>query len=343
MIKNIKSNKVLFRALIVILVVVTVSIIIYALRIAKEYQECINEEAVVYIYPDTNLDSLVNIISPYLINPKAFVKVAKKMNLDGQIKPGRYQLKSSMNYKKLIYTLRNGWETPMMLVLSGNIRGKEKLASILGKKLALDSLDFINFFNDSIEMSRYGVNEDTFNSLIIPNSYQFYWTSSPEKFMNRMKIEYERFWTQERRIKAESLDMTPTEVSTLAAILCEESNYKPEYPIIAGVYLNRLKQGIKLQADPTIKFALKDESIRRILRKHLKVDSPYNTYKHKGLPPGPITIPSITGIDAILNYEKHDYIFFCADPSFNGRHKFAVTLKEHNRNARAYHNALSNR
>ncbi len=294
----------------------------------------------VFISKDAPLESLESEVLPLLKSQKSFNTVAEAENLAERIKPGRYTIKEGTTNKALVRMLALGWETPMNLTLSGNIRSREKLASILGSKLAADSLEFITYLNAPTTWERYNLTEETFSSIFLPNTYEVFWSLSPEEFVERMYKEYDKFWSGERLAKAKELGLTPTEVSILAAIVCEESNYAPEMPTIAGVYLNRLKRGMKLDADPTVKFAVGDPTIRRILYKHLEVDSPYNTYKNKGLPPGLITIPSITGIDAVLNYEKHNYLYFCASAKFDGTHKFATTHAKHLVNARAYQAAL---
>ena len=197
--------------------------------------------------------------------------------------------------------------------------------------------------NDSTWCDSLGFTRETIPALFIPNTYEIYWNVSPERFMARMKQEYNRFWTEERRKKAEALGLTPVEVSTLASIVEEESAVADEYPTIAGLYLNRLKAGMPLQADPTVKFAAGDFALQRILDKHLAIDSPYNTYKYAGLPPGPIRIPSIRAIDAVLNPAHHRYFYMCAKEDFSGRHNFAATLAEHNRNANRYRAELNRR
>lgn len=229
----------------------------------------------------------------------------------------------------------------MMLTLSGNIRNLEKLSGILGRKLACDSASFSQYFAKEEVWKENGFGKETFMAMFLPNTYEVYWTISPEKFVERMKKEYDKFWNGDRKAKAREIGLSELEVSILASIVCEETNYTPEMPRVAGVYMNRLKRGMKLDADPTVKFALGDPAIKRILFRHLKVDSPYNTYLNAGLPPGPITIPGIKGIDAVLNYENHNYLYFCANSNMDGTHKFARTLSEHNRNARAYQAALN--
>ena len=201
----------------------------------------------------------------------------------------------------------------------------------------------LRLMNDSAWCASMEFNRQTIVAMFIPNTYEVYWNVSPERFMARMKREYKAFWNASRQEKAQAAGLSPVEVSVLASIVEEESAAVDEYPVIAGLYLNRLKAGIPLQADPTVKFAVGDFSLRRILDKHLEVDSPYNTYKYAGLPPGPIRIPSIQALDAVLNYTKHRYLYMCAKEDFSGRHNFAVTLAEHNRNAARYRSELNRR
>lgn len=299
------------------------------------------EKFILQITPSTTYEALIDTLTLKLSDIRSFKKAIKQENPSHLIEPGRYQFEKDACNKNIVRAILNGWQTPFRLTLSGNIRGKEKLAGILGKRLMYDSAGFSHYFNHPQTWEKYGFTEQTFISLFIPNTYEMYWTSSPEEFTERMKKEYDKFWTSERIAKAKKLNMTKEEVSTLASIVCEESNYKPELATIAGVYINRLKKGMKLDADPTVKYALNDPGLKRILYKHLEVDSPYNTYKNNGLPPGPITIPSIDGIDAVLNYKEHNYLYFCANSSLNGTHKFATNLTDHNKNARAYQAAIN--
>ncbi len=316
------------------------AVILYNIYTTR-YKNNVQEKFTLYITPQTTYASLVDTLDKYLSDTKTFERTFAKENPQQKLQTGRYVFKSGTNNLEITRAIRNGWQTPYRLTLSGNIRGVEKLASILGKRLMTDSLDFITYFNDPETWSKYGLTKETFISLFIPNTYEIYWNSNPEQFTKRMAKEHSKFWNEERSAKAKELGLSKEEVSTLASIVCEESNYSPELPAIAGVYLNRLRRGMKLDADPTVKYALNDPTIKRILFKHLKVDSPYNTYKHPGLPPGPITIPSTRGIDAVLNYERHNYLYFCANANLDGTHKFASTLSEHNRNAKAYQRAIS--
>ena len=300
-----------------------------------------NKDTVLYIPINADYSALKDSINKKLSTPKSFLKYSEKIELDKNFKPGRYVIKKGMRTYQLANNISKGYQSPLNLTLSGNIRGKEKLASILGKKLANDSSSFINYFNLPDTYKSNNLEKETFVSLFIPNTYEVYWTISPKEFVEKMAKENKKFWNKERTEKAATLKLSKEEISTLASIVCEESNCAEELPIIAGVYLNRLKNGMELGADPTIKFAWNDPSIKRILHKHLAIDSPYNTYKHIGLPPGPITIPSIAGIDAVLNYKKHNYLYFCASDKLNGMHNFAESFREHQNNARAYQRALN--
>jgi UPF0755 protein len=216
------------------------------------------------------------------------------------------------------------------------------LAGKFGAELEQDSLDFLHHFLSNSNLKELGLDSSTLLTSFIPNTYEVKWNTSPEKWMGRMASEADKFWDSEKRKdKLASIAMTKQQVYTLASIVEKESNLKTERPAVAGVYINRLKQGMKLQADPTVVFATGDFELRRILHSHLKLDSPYNTYMYEGLPPGPIYMPSVNSIDAVLNAEKHQYVFFCAKPGYNSGHVFAKTLAEHNRNADAYQEWLT--
>ncbi len=329
-----------------ILYVAAAVIAIAAAAIAPSYldRHKANVSADIVLYVKDSTSTLPDICSMFaggLKNQNSFARVAKRNNLEGNIKTGRYLFGKGSSNIEIVRALKFGWETPFNLTLSGNIRGLEKLSSILGKKMLYDSAAFSRYFNSPSTWEKFGTDKANFISLFIPNTYQVYWSYTPEEFTERMKKEYDRFWSGERDAKAKALGLTREEVSTLASIVCEESNHLPELPTIAGVYINRLRTGMKLDADPTVKFALGDPSLKRILYRHLTVDSPYNTYKYAGLPPGPITIPQISGIDAVLNYQKHNYYYFCASDKLDGTHKFAESSDRHNANARKYQNAIS--
>lgn len=274
---------------------------------------------------------------------KRFKKAAEARELDKHFEAGSYILTEGMSNSDIIRTIANAWQTPTRLVISGNIMTMEKLASVLDRQLEADSLSIYRTLTDSLLIDSLGFNPNTFIGMFIPNTYEVYWTVEPEDLVLRMHAEYGRFWTEKRKAKAQALGMSQMEVLTLASIVAQESNFKPELPTIAGVYINRLRKGMKLQADPTVRYiVLKDEpDVKRILKRHLRTDSPYNTYRYRGLPPGPICIPNIDAIEAVLNYERHDYLYFCAKASFDGTHNFASSYTKHLKNAREYQNALS--
>jgi len=272
---------------------------------------------------------------------RSFKRVAKFEELPESITPGRYKIEGGMSNLEIVRSIKYGWQTPTRITISGNIRNMEKLASLLSKKIESDSLSMLSVLKDTAMIDSLGFNPATYPAMFLPDTYEVYWTITPKELVIRFKKEYDKFWKGERMDKAGSLGMTPVQVSTLASIVSEESNLKAEQPMIAGVYINRLKKGIPLQADPTIKYALNDPSVKRILNRHLAINSPYNTYKHNGLPPGPIVIPQRSTIDAVLNYKIHNYIYFCAKPTLDGSHSFAASLAEHNKNARAYQRAIS--
>ncbi len=266
--------------------------------------------------------------------------VADSVGFAVKAKPGHYVLEKGMSRRAIRKMLERGLQTPVRLTFN-NIRTLDRLAGALARQTEPDSLAWLAMLEEGPLADSLGFAPHTFLAMFIPNSYEVYWNTTPRRLAERMKKEYDRFWTPERLAKAEALNLTPVEVSTLASIVYEETKMSDEMPRVAGVYLNRLRRGMPLQADPTVKFAVGDPTIRRVLNRHLTVDSPYNTYLHRGLPPGPIAMPSIRTIDAVLNPEKHDYLYFCAAPDFSGYHLFARNLAAHNRNAQAYARALN--
>jgi UPF0755 protein len=268
--------------------------------------------------------------------------VAERKNYPSLVKPGRYVINKGLSCNELINILRSGRQTPVMITFS-NIRTLNDLAGRVGGRIEADSARIIAFLSDPENYRMDGFSRENVISVFIPNTYEFFWNTSAGDFYSRMLREYKTFWNEKRLEKADDENLTPVEVSILASIIDKEVVKSDEKSRIAGVYLNRLKRGIPLQADPTIKFALNDFNISRILYKHLAYDSPYNTYKHAGLPPGPIGCASIEGIDAVLNAESHDYIFFVAKPDFSGYHNFSRTLSEHNRYAALYQRELNKR
>lgn len=247
-----------------------------------------------------------------------------------------------MSNRRFIGNLRGGYQEPVKLQFA-NIRLKEDFAGFLGRNFEADSLQFISILNNEAIAEKYGFTTENFYTMFIPNTYQFYWNTSADKVIDRFYEEYKKFWNEERLAKAKQLNLSPIEVSILASIVRGEALHNDEMPMIAGLYLNRLKKGILLQADPTVIFAHQDFTIRRVLNRHLNIDNPYNTYRYKGLPPGPINMPPIVAIDAVLNPAQHNYIYMCAKDDFSGYHAFAETVAEHQINARKFQKALDER
>ena len=275
-------------------------------------------------------------------NLKVLDWIAKKKSYPALIKPGRYTINKETSYNGLINMLRSGRQSPVKITFN-NIRTLNQLAGKIGKQIEADSTHLINFLSDDSYFSNDGFNKENIIALFIPDTYEIYWNTNPGELYSRMMKEYRNFWSEDRLTKAKNKNLKPIEVSILASIIDDEVSKPDEKPRIAGVYLNRLKRGIPLQACPTIKFALNDFTITRILYKHLQVDSPYNTYIHNGFPPGPISCPSVEGIDAVLNAEDHDYLFFAARSDFSGYHNFSRTLTEHNHYAAMYQKELDKR
>jgi UPF0755 protein len=298
------------------------------------------EDSEIYIAKGTDFDKLSEQLRMENVMNDAisFGFVARYMKYKDRVKPGRYLLKANMSNVEAVRALR-GSQIPVTLTFN-NARTKKDLAGKLCRTMPLDSVKIFQMLNDVQIAKKYSLDTTTIMSMFLPNTYEIYWTATEEEVFDRMHKEYSKFWTQARKDKAQKISLSPTQVSILASIVEAESKVAKEQPTIAGVYLNRLNTNMPLQADPTVVFALGDFSIKRVLNSHLAIDSPYNTYKYTGLPPGNINLPSIQAIDAVLNYEKHKYLFFCAKEDFSGSHNFAVTLSEHNANADKYRNAL---
>ncbi|MDR0834316.1 MAG: endolytic transglycosylase MltG [Candidatus Symbiothrix sp.] len=297
-----------------------------------------------YIYIDENKDYKQVLTqldaTGHIQNLGVFKLLSKQMKYPENIKSGRYEITPHMSYLEAVRTLRNGQQAPVKLTFN-NVRLKSDFIKRVSSQFIFSEEELAALLSDSTVVDKLGFDTTTILTLFIPNTYEMYWNTSADKFLARMKKEYNRFWTRERLKKAANLSLTPIEVSILASIVEEETANRAEYPMVAGLYLNRLRKGMALQADPTVKFAVGDVSLRRILFEHLKVESPYNTYKHTGLPPGPIRVPSIQGIDGVLNATQHTYLYMCAKEDFSGTHNFAVTLAEHSRNAKKYQAVLN--
>jgi len=304
-----------------------------------------SEEAVyVYIDEDDNCDSIYKQITP-LADKRAMTglrTMIRHSDYESKIRTGRYKIEPGDGPITVFRNLKRGQQAPLMLTVP-SVRTMDELAGVLGKKLMKDSIDFAEaFHNDSI-VKALGYDSTTMVCLIIPNTYEMYWNVTEQKFIDRMKKEHDKFWDNARKAKAEAAGLTPVEVTTLASIVDAETTNNGEKPMVAGMYINRLKQDMPLQADPTVVFAIGDFSKRRIYLKDLSYNSPYNTYINTGLPPGPIRIPTVAGVEAVLNYAHHDYLYMCAKEDFSGTHNFAATYKEHLQNAAKYSKALNER
>ena len=280
----------------------------------------------------------------YIINKSSFEWLAEQKNYKNHVHPGRYLIKTGMNNNQLIDLLRSGKQEPLKLKIN-SIRTKEQLASRIGSQIEADSLSVINVLqNKDFLAAKYNMKPENVLTIFIPNTYEFYWNTSAEEFLDRMAKEYKKFWTDERKAKAKQIGLTQTEVSVLASIVqAEQSRHNDEKPIIAGLYINRLKKRMRLESDPTLVFAHGDFSMNRILNIHKEIDSPYNTYRNAGLPPGPINLPEISSLEAVLNYKKNDYIFMCAKEDFSGYHYFSKSLEQHGIHAKKYRSALNKR
>lgn len=296
------------------------------------------KEIYFYLKSNSSFDDLVDaLVDDKIVSNKAkFAWMADLRNLKGNIYPGRYSLNSDMTWTELVLYLRQG-KIDEVKVTFNNVRTLAQLAEKVSKQIEASEDDLLEALTNEEIIAERGYEKEVFLAVFIPNSYKMYWNSSAKDFIDRMLKEYKKFWNKSRLKKAENLKLSPVEVSILASIVQSEQNKFPdEWPIIAGLYLNRLKKGMKLQSDPTIVYAWGDFSIRRVWNKHLTINSPYNTYRFPGLPPGPIRVPASGVIDAVLNYQKHNYIFMCANPKIGGKHAFAISLKQHNANAKIY-------
>ncbi|WP_436415484.1 endolytic transglycosylase MltG [Petrimonas sp.] len=324
-----------------LLLIVIAGVIVVRQTIFKPFN--LEETAYIYIDKEKNYEDVVSQLKKMnLPSEQMFRILAERMNYPANVKTGRYAVKDGMTMPDVIRTLRSGNQTPVSITFN-NMRTKENLAGRISQQLMMDSTELLNALNNEAKINDLGFNDATVVAMFIPNTYEVYWDTGVNSFLDRMNKEFDRFWNADRKTKAEKLGLSPIQVSTLASIVEEEATYSDEYPIVAGLYMNRLRKGMRLEADPTVKFAVGDFSLRRILFRHLEIESPYNTYKNTGLPPGPIRIPSIKAIDGTLSPQSHNYLFMCAKDDLSGRHNFAITHAEHARNAAAYQRALNER
>lgn len=344
--KNTKRNRIVILLVISILMVFALAFGYWAYRtvMSPNVTAPDGKEAVVFIPTGSHFEDVQAILNEghLLANPQSFNWVAQRKGLPENVRPGRYVLKNGMSNNQLVNMLRGGLQSPVNVTFN-NIRDVDQLAGRIAKQIEADSASIAELLHNQAYVKQLGFNNFTIPALFLPDTYQFYWNTDAEGFVARMFQEYNKFWTDERKEQAKNMGLSPTQVSTLASIVNKETNMSDEMPRVAGVYLNRLKSNWLLQADPTLIFALNDYSIKRVLNVHKEVESPYNTYKYIGLPPGPICIPSIAAVKAVLNAEQHHYYYFCAKEDFSGYHNFAKTLAEHNRNAARYQQALNQR
>lgn len=343
-----KGGRVRFTVLLVLFILLIFALAfgywLYKTIMSPNVQTSDGKEVALYIPTGSDFDQVKIILTEagFLVNEKSFFWLADKKEYAQNIRPGRYIVSNGMSNNQLVNMLRGGLQSPVKVTFN-NIRDVDMLAGRIAKQIEADSTSISNLLHNQDYINQLGFNSRTIPALFLPDTYEFYWNTDAEGFVVRMFQEYNKFWTEERKQQAQSKGLTPIQVSTLASIVNKETNMSDEMPRVAGVYLNRLKNNWLLQADPTLVFAWNDFSIRRVLDRHKEIESPYNTYKYLGLPPGPICIPSITAIKAVLNAEAHHYFYFCAKEDFSGYHNFAKTLAEHYYNAVKYQQALNQR
>lgn len=335
-----KSQKKSFLPIAVLLIVV-VGIVYYFFFSSFSRK---HDVAYVYVDSDDTIDSVYTKLSPVATSRgmSVFKMFAGHTSYGKHVRSGRYAIRPGEGVLKVFRHMKNGQQEPVQLTIP-SVRTMDKLAGAISGKLMLDSATLYKALTDQHVCQKYGYDTCTIACMFIPNTYDMYWNVSLDKFLERMQKESKKFWNFERMEKAKAMGLTPNQVITLASIVDEETANNAEKPMIAGMYYNRFKTGMPLQADPTIKFALKRFELKRIYENLLFVKSPYNTYRNIGLPPGPIRIPSVAGIDAVLNHVHHDYLYMCAKEDFSGTHNFARTYEEHLKNAAKYSKALNER
>lgn len=334
----------MFKKILIIagLVVATVGAVVGGLYYNDNKRTNFSDGCVLYVYPDMTADQVRDSLQSVVVRPRSLERAFKKIEVAEKIKPGRYIVDPSFTSVYVARMLVFGWQTPQNMTLSGTIRRKGVLAKKISSQMMVDSASVAQALDSAAFLASYGFTPENVFAMILPDTYQMYWTASVTDIFDRFKKEYDRFWTPERLAKAKAQKLSQMQVSVMASIVSGETLKAFEYPVIAGVYLNRYKKGMKLQADPTVAFC-HGYALDRILKKHLTIDSPYNTYKYVGLPPAPINVPPKACIDAVLNPDTHKYIYFCANPAFDGTHRFAVTYTEHLKNAREFQRALTAR
>ncbi|HRE24841.1 MAG TPA: endolytic transglycosylase MltG [Bacteroidia bacterium] len=337
-------KKILFLVLTLLLLAAAVVAYIFYQRIFSPNVKLKDHKTFFYIRTGSDFNQVATELTDQhiLINTESFKWLAERMNYTERVIPGRYEITDNMNNRQLLQLLRSGKQVPIKITFN-NIRTKSDLASRISIQIEADSTQIAAMLSDSLLLKEEALNSDNVLCLFIPNTYEMYWNTSATDFFKRMKREYDNFWNTSRRQKAEQQGLTPVQVSILASIVQSETKQNAEKPRVAGVYLNRLRQNWKLEADPTLVFALGDFSIKRVLNEYKTIDSPYNTYKYFGLPPGPICLPDISSIDAVLNAESHQFMYFCAREDMSGFHSFAKDYNTHLLNARRYQAELNRR
>ena len=306
------------------------------------YGKAFDNETVVYISSETQYDALIEQLRPSLnsnLQRRAFDFYAERLDLERRFRTGRYMFREGESVIRAVRRLVLGEQSPVKLVV-GEARTLPQLAGKLASQIEADSATLLSAMRNKQLRKELGFVKDSTIAMFIPNTYEVWWNITPERLLHRIKREYDHFWNEERTAKLKRCGLSKYEAMTLASIVYEEVKIPSEMRMIAGVYINRLRRGIALQACPTVKYAMGDFALQRILHKHLKYRSPFNTYINRGLPPAPICVPSIAAIDAVLNYADHNYLYFCARPELDGRHNFARTLAEHNANSRKYSAAI---
>ena len=340
-----KKSKFIISVLIFAIILIVIGIVGWSIIYIIIYKPNIDlkgqQSTFLYIHTGSNFTAIEKelINRKYLKSISTFERVAHWKKYDNKVRPGRYRIYDGMSNNELINLLRSGKQEPVKVVFN-NLLTKEDLAGKISGQIEADSVSLLKLMNDPVYLSAFNITPQSIFVLFIPNTYELFWNSSADQFIRRMFLEYKKFWNAQRLNKCRMEGLTIAKVVTLASIVERETSKDSEKNAIAGVYMNRLRKNWPLQADPTLIFTANDYSIKRVLNKHKEINSPYNTYTHTGLPPGPICLPSVSSIDAILNFTNHPYMYFCARDDLSGYHNFAVTLAEHKRNARRYQAAL---
>ena len=339
-----RAKRTFIRRVMALFVILLLAAGFWAYRMVLASNFSIKETTYVYVDSQKNFNDLCNQLkdSASCKSLASFKQLAYLIGYPDKMKTGRYAIEPGTGNLRLLKNLIGGLQSPIRITFN-NIRLRTDLAQRLDDQLMVTKDELLTRFADSAYCAELGFTTETIQCMFIPNTYELYWDITPDNFMKRMQKEYKAFWTADRLAKAAKIGITPVQVSVLASIVEEETAKADEMGMVAGLYLNRLQINMPLQADPTVKYAVGDVTLKRIMFEHLQVESPYNTYKHTGLPPGPIRVPSIKGINAVLNHDQHNYIYMCAKDDFSGRHNFASTLAEHAKNANRYRAELNRR